>query len=165
MVCLVHTMWGVNIYSTLAGMIANSLSFSLFVLFLGAAVRDARDGRFRLRTVLILVLVMASHFFTTIIAAVVVAVLPLMMARGNRWTAFRVLALEGVCAGVLMAWWLVPLVAKLSYSVDFGGDWPMAQVWEMMRVRGTLEYLPILSVFAVPGLILMWRRGDRFGGK
>lgn len=45
-----NTMWGANIYSTLAGMISNSLSFALMLWLLGSAARDADEGRFRFRT-------------------------------------------------------------------------------------------------------------------
>jgi len=118
-----HTMWGVNIYSTLAGMISNSLSFPIMLLFIACAVRDCDDGRFRLGTVLLLVCLLASHFFTSLMALLTLALVPFLAPRAGSRRAFRVLAGECGLATLLMAWWLVPLVAKRAYAVDFGVNW------------------------------------------
>ena len=121
-----HTMWGVNIYSTLAGMIANSISFSVMLFAIGSAWRDADEGRFRLRTALLLAAVIGSHFFTSIMTAPALALMPLLRPRTGFARAARTLAAEGALALLLMAWWLVPLVAKRAYAVDFGVNWNVA---------------------------------------
>ena len=118
-----HVMWGVNAYSTLAGMIANSLGFSIMLLFLASAWRDAEAGRFRARTVLLLGALIAAHFFTTLVAVAAVALLPLLAPLGGFRKSFRTLLGEGLLGFLLMAWWLVPLIAKIDCSVDFGQDW------------------------------------------
>ncbi len=134
----VHTMWGVNISSTLAGMISNSLSFALMLPAIASAYRDVRDERFRLRTVLLLVLVMASHFFTSVMAGIVLLAVPVVVAwsgefHGARFrrliSAGRILALEGGLALLLMAWWWVPLAAKSEFSMEFGVNWGMT-LWK-----------------------------------
>jgi len=124
-----HSMWGVNLRSTLAGMIANSLSFSLMLLALGCAWRDAAEGAFRLRTVGLLALVVASHFFTSVMTAVVLASVPLLQPRDRRARALAVLAGEGALAVLLMAWWWLPLVATSAYSMEFGTNWPVT-LWK-----------------------------------
>jgi len=121
-----HTMWGVNIYSTLAGMIANSISFAIMLLYVACAFRDAEDGVFRIRTVLLLCGLLASHFFTTLIAVLSLAMLPLLQPAGHRLQAARVITLEGLLAGLIMAWWLVPLVIKTPYAMDFGTNWEVS---------------------------------------
>ena len=118
-----HVMWGANLYSTLAGMISNSISFPLMLLFIACAWRDSDDGVFRLRTVLLLVALIASHFFTSVVAALTILLLPLLRPRAGVWRSIRVLAAEGGLGVLLMAWWLVPLVAKQAYAVDFGENW------------------------------------------
>lgn len=162
-----HTMWGVNLTSTLAGMISNSLSFTLMLPAMACAFRDVEDGRFRLRTVSLLALVMASHFFTSVIIVVVVAALPLLHLYGGNREArptFRVaivrtgraagvLALEGGLAALLMAWWLVPLLAKSEYSMEFGVNWDLA-LWHTFP-----EYAAGLVPFALVGVVLGVRRG------
>lgn len=117
-----NTMWGANIYSTLAGMIANSISFPLMLLFLGAAWRDAEDERFRVRTVVLFAAVIGTHFFTALLACLTVAIYPIL-----RWPRIRrvalILAGEIALATALMAWWVVPLILKNQFSVDFGENW------------------------------------------
>jgi hypothetical protein len=129
-----HTMWGVNIASTLAGMIANSISFALMVPALASVWRDTKDGRFRLRSVFLLTLVMASHFFTSVMAVLSLALAPLMILRVHRTASARrhalaILLTEGTLALLLMAWWLVPLFAKSAFSMDFGTNWTMT-LWK-----------------------------------
>lgn len=145
-----HVMWGANIYSTLAGMIANGVSFPLMLLCIGSAWRDAEDGRFRLRTSLLLTLLIASHFFTTVITAVILALLPCLWPRRFFRTA-PILVAEGGLAFLLMAWWLVPLIAKQDFSVEFGENWSV-QLWKS---------LPGYKLLAIPiilaGLIAAWR--------
>ena len=81
-----HSMWGVNIYSTLSGMIANSMSFALMILSLGSTYDDLLTGRFRLRTVFLIASVIASHFFTGLMLAMLMMILPLSGACPHgRW--------------------------------------------------------------------------------
>lgn len=143
-----HTMWGVNIYSTLAGMIANSISFPIMILFLASAARDAGDGQFRLRTVFLLAAVAASHFFTLVIACLSASVIPLLHGRGKIRPALWVLVREGGLGLLLMSWWFVPLVAKRQYSVDFGVNWPADQLPSITR-----GHLPLTA--AAAALVLL----------
>ena len=118
-----HLMWGANIYSTLAGMIANSISFPIMLLALGSAYRDASDGIFRLRTPILLFLLLSSHFFTTIIAVLVILMIPVVMPLGRKWQACLALAPSGVLMALTTAWWTLPLVARRDFSVAFGTNW------------------------------------------
>jgi len=120
-----HVMWGVNLYSTLAGMISNSLSFPIMLLMLASALHDSDEGRFRLRTTLLMVLMISSHFFTSIVGALCLLVLPFCHPRTGVRRALRVLFIEGVLAVLLMSWWIVPLLWRREYAVDFGANWPL----------------------------------------
>ncbi len=144
-----HNMWGVNAYSTLAGMIANSWSFALMPPAMAMACRDALDRRFRVPTAFMLAAMVLSHFFTSMMAALVLAdvlillaVLPGLRKSGEPPTRrpWAVLAATGVCTALLSAWWVAPLVAERAWAVDFGGRWdirffrqlpPMA-TWPML---------------------------------
>lgn len=121
-----HGIWGVNIYSTLAGMVANSVSFAFMLLALGSAYNDQCTGRFRVRTVLLLVAVLASHFFTSLVLGLTLAALPLFARRGRMCESAWLLLKEGGMAVLLMSWWLVPLVAGRRFSVDFGTNWDVS---------------------------------------
>jgi hypothetical protein len=126
-----HTMWGVNLYSTLSGMIANSLSFTIMLPAVAAAWRDSDEGRFRPGTVLLLTAVVASHFFTALLTALTLPLYPLLRPRRGAARSLCVLAAEGGLAVVLMAWWLVPLAARRAYAVDFGGNWDV-DAWKTL---------------------------------
>ena len=142
-----HTMWGVNIYSTLAGMISNSLSFPIMLLFMGSACRDMDDRRFRCGSAFLLVALLASHFFTSIMAIGTMGVTVFCRPRTQWRDAFRVLLCEVLLGLLLMAWWIVPLVAKRPYSVDFGVNWPVNLLEKLPRF---LWFLLPLSLAAVP---------------
>ncbi len=147
-----HTMWGVNIHSTLAGMIANSVSFPLMLLTVAAGFRDARDHRFRLGTVLLMAALIGSHFFTAVMGAATLALVPFLPGQPDRRAALRVLLREAGLAVLLMAWWLVPLVAKSDYSMEFGVNWPVT-----LR-QGFPGYTRWLLPFALAAPILAWHR-------
>ena len=148
-----HTMWGVNIYSTLAGMIANSVSFPVMLLFLASAFRDARDASFRLRTVWLAVGLVMSHFFTSLVGAMCAVCLAMLWPRTGIRRTLIVLVTEAALVFLLMAWWLIPLVAKQSFAMDFGINWKV-DLWD--SVPGFMRWLaPFGAGAAVWGL---WRR-------
>ncbi len=121
-----HSMWGVNASSTLAGMISNSLSFPLMLLAVASAWRDAEDGRYRLRSPLLLAAVLASHFFTSVMAGLALLIVPFLLGPAKARRALCILAVEGGLALLLMAWWLAPLFAKRALSMEFGSPWDVS---------------------------------------
>ena len=143
-----HTMWGVNAASTLAGMIANSWSFALMLPALAFGMRDVSEGVVRRRTILLFVSVLASHFFTSVIMFVTLAIVPFFafFPCRQRFSHFcrgvRVLGVEAGIAVMLMGWWLVPLIAKAADSMDFGVN------WELSLMRSFPEYAVSLLVFS-----------------
>ncbi|MCX7591260.1 MAG: hypothetical protein N2255_06485, partial [Kiritimatiellae bacterium] len=148
-----HTMWGVNIFSTLAGMIANSLSFPLMLLAIASMVRDCSDGFLRIRTVLLLAAMLASHFFTSVIAALTLVALPVAEPNAGLKKTILIPLAEGILALSLMAWWLVPLVAKREYAVDFGENWNISLLGTFPRF--VLWLLPLACV----SLAALFHRG------
>ncbi|MFA5113052.1 MAG: hypothetical protein WC529_02015 [Candidatus Margulisiibacteriota bacterium] len=137
-----HTMWGVNIYSTLAGEISNSISFLFFVLFLGSFYGDMKSVRFRLRTVFLFTLMFYTHFFTSVIAGVVSFAL-LFLFGFDRFRERLVVYLKtNGLTFLLIAWWAVPLVAKSAYSMEFGGDWDKV-LWQTFPPY-VLGFLPLV---------------------
>ena len=156
-----HTMWGVNIYSTLAGMIANSLSFAIMLVFVASAARDCDTGRFRVRSVLLFVCLLASHFFTTVIALLTLAVLPFLRPRTGFVRATSVLARECGLGALIMAWWIVPLVAKRPYGVDFGVNWDI----DYTKVIGPFMLAAVapLGIVAIAAALLKRFHGSGTG--
>ncbi len=136
-----HVMWGVNLYSTLAGMIASSISFAIFPLCLACAWRDADTGQSRIHTALLLASLMLSHFFTSIIAILTIAIMPFARPRCGMRKALSALFCDGIPAVLLSAWWLFPLLAKQEYSVDFGDNWDVT-LWGTLPWPAYLAVLP-----------------------
>ncbi len=128
-----HTMWGVNVASSLAGMISNSWSFALFLPALASGLRDLADATPRRRTVLLFILLLLSHFFTSVVLAVFfcadLSVRCAARAARGRWrrpdTARLVVSaiLLAAVPVLVMSPWILPLVATRPWSVDFGGPW------------------------------------------
>lgn len=124
-----HNMWGVNAYSTLAGMVANSWSFCLFLPALANVCRDIQDNKFRLRTPLLIAAVALSHFFTSIVLALVVGIVwlaVLVYSIRNKTTHYRVTLIEGLIAILLVSWWLLPLATTGEWAVAFGSQWEIS---------------------------------------
>ncbi|MDA0990935.1 MAG: hypothetical protein O3A51_09315 [Verrucomicrobia bacterium] len=147
-----HTMWGANVYSTLAGMIANSISFPIMLLAVGSAFRDATDGLFRARTVVILFLLISSHFFTTIMAGLIILMMPMLLPSARRRAAIRALLPTAVITLMVSSWWLLPLIARRDFSVDFGTNWDV----DLLATLPT--YVPALLPFCVIALLLGLRQ-------
>jgi hypothetical protein len=125
----IHTMWGVNIYSTLAGEISNSISFVFFILFIGSFYSDIKNVRFRLQTVVLLTLIFYSHFFTSVIACFGSFLIFLVFCTDRFQKRAVVYLKTGSLTFLMVSWWLIPLVAKRSYSMEFGGDWDVV-LWK-----------------------------------
>ncbi len=151
-----HVMWGVNIYSTLAGMIANSLSFAIFPLVLACAWRDADDGRSRGHTTLLMAALILSHFFTSIVAALTIAGMPWLRPRAGARRALATLLRAGIPAVLITGWWLIPLIAKREYGVDFGGNW---EVGLLASLPGAAALAVLPAAAAI--VIALRRRGNR----
>lgn len=143
-----HSMWGVNAYSTLAGMIANSWSFALFAPTMAMACRDAMDRRLRTRTVWLLAALVLSHFFTSLMAAMVLGCVALWKGlRRAGWT----LLWEGLWVAGLVAWWVVPLYFRSAWSVDFGSQWNIL-FWKQLAPLAREPLGVILASGAVLGV-------------
>lgn len=143
-----HTMWGGNIYSTLAGMIANSIAFSLMQVAVASLWRDYTDNRFRIVTVFMLAVLPIAHFFTTVMTIICVVIFPLIKTNGKSF--FQrcwVLICEGCIAVLLASWWVIPLIAKNKYSMDFGYNWDISlQSYALSKIH------PYLAIFVLVGI-------------
>lgn len=151
-----HRMWGVNIYSTLAGMFANSLSFAVMLVALASVSRDLDDCRPRVRTVLLLAAMISSHFFTSVIAGLASIALLLKGPRCSSLRRMRVLVTDFALTALIMGWWLVPLIAKQEYTVDFGRNWKV-HLW-----RDLPPFVPWLLPAVGAGVVIGLRRASTF---
>jgi hypothetical protein len=143
-----HNMWGVNAYSTLAGMIANSWSFCLLLPALASICRDTQDNKFRIRTPLLIAAVALSHFFTSIVLALIVGVfwiIACVYSYKTKSTHYRIALIEGCLAILLVSWWLIPLAMSGEWAVAFGSQWEIS----------FFKQLPnIVRYFFLPAILL-----------
>ncbi len=113
------TIYGGNIASTLAGEFAFSISLSLALVFLGVVARGLDTGRHRALAACLLALTLLSHVLPTLFAIAGAAVLTLLPPRTRR---FERSLTVGVVAGLLTAFWALPLLVRLPYSNDMGWE-------------------------------------------
>ncbi len=134
------TIYGGNLFSTLAGEYAFSLSLSLAILFLGLFACAVREGRHRAWAAVVLAACVLSHIVPAMYAlggAAVLTVIELLPARWGigdthlrlwrddpdasaaRWTQTLWRAVSTVGPGLLLsAWWLVPFGLERAYSTS-----------------------------------------------
>jgi hypothetical protein len=145
-----NSMWGANIPSTLAGEFSFSISFALAVLFVGLLYRGVRSGRHRAGLAVLLALVGLCHpvpFISAAGAGLYFLLDPAALRRNVIYLAWVYTA-----AALLMAFWLVPLMAGLPYATSIHWEWQF-QSW--MDVVPPMLMVP--AVMAVVGVIRLVR--------
>jgi hypothetical protein len=159
------TIYGGNLYSTMAGEYAFSLGLSVALVFLGTVIRGMRTGRARVPAVLLLAACALCHLVPTLFCLVgSVAVIGFFGP-----TRRRVWWLTSVVGGafLLAAWWAVPFVTEQAYSTTMG--WqnvttfqallaPSADVWALVLafvgiVIASIRFDRTLLALAVPGVV------------
>src|SRR6185503_19211216 len=121
-----NSMWGGNIPSTLAGEFSFSISFGLAVLFLGLLYRGVESGRHKAGLAVLLALVGLCHpvpFINAAAAGLYFLLDPVTLRRNVAYLAWVYAA-----AALLMAFWLVPLIAGLPYATSIHWEWQF-QSW------------------------------------
>jgi 6-pyruvoyl-tetrahydropterin synthase related domain len=121
-----NSMWGANIPSTLAGEFSFSISFALAVLFLGLLYRGVESERHGAGLAVLLALTGLCHPVPFLTAAGSGLYFLLDGPRFRRNLAY--LARMYVTAALLMAFWLVPLLAGLPYATSIHWAWQF-QSW------------------------------------
>ncbi|MBI2971468.1 MAG: hypothetical protein HYY37_03570 [Candidatus Aenigmarchaeota archaeon] len=115
-----NSMWGGNIPSTLAGEFSFSISLALSLLFLGLVYRDSEMGKHWVRNAALFAAITLSHAITALWVAV--ATICFLVSKQWKHTAayfFKVYAL----AFLLAAFWLVPLLATMSFTTTYADYW------------------------------------------
>jgi len=178
------TIYGGNLFSTMAGEYAYSFSVALAVLFLGLAARGLRTGRHRGWAAVVLALCIVSHIVPAMFAIAGAAVLTLMELLPARYRfhddgfgpstgVSRAPGREGVLARGRAVWWAVSTVAigvLLSgwWLVPFGVDQPYSTA---MGYQNVSTYVSLLFpqadlwalVLAGVGVLVAFVLRSRFG--
>ena len=128
-----NTMWGGNIPSTLAGEFAYSFSLALLVLFLGALYRGIKTRRQAWTCGVLFALVGFSQGYTMVMAVGLAAFF--LVFNRDRLATFQYLVRVYSIGGLLLGFWLLPLIVYLPYT----SGWPIS--WQF---TSALEPFPII---------------------
>jgi len=112
------TIYGGNLYSTMAGEYAFSLGLSVALVFLGVVIRGLRTGRSRIPAVILLSTCVLCHLVPTLFCFVGAgaAVILFGPTRRRLWWLASVVG----TSFLLVAWWAVPFVMEQAYSTTMG---------------------------------------------
>ena len=151
-----NSMWGGNLPSTLAGEFSQSLSFALLVLFQGALYAGVRTRRRAGWCAILFALVGLAHGYGLVIAAGLG--LYLLAADSAFLPTLVYLSRVYAIGGLLLGFWLVPLVAYLHYTTGFAITWIFASSLEIVPV----VLWPILATAVITvGLALWLKQTDK----
>lgn len=138
-----NSMWGGNIPSTLAGEFSHSLSLVLVVLFMGALYRGVRARRYAGWCAVLFALTGLAHGYGMVIATGLG--LYFIAVTSEFRATFLYLARVYVMGGLLLGFWLVPLVWYLPYTTGFPITWAFTSILETVPV----VLWPIIVIAAV----------------
>ncbi len=144
------TIYGGNLYSTMAGEYAYSLGLSVALVFLGVVVRGLRTGRHRAPAVVLLVVCVLCHLLAALlaVAGLGVALLLIGVTRRRLWWVLSV----GATAGLLVAWWALPFVVEQPYSTNMG--WVNVTTYAAMLAPNADRWALALAAIGVVVAIL-----------
>jgi hypothetical protein len=112
------TIYGGNLYSTMAGEYAFSLGLSFALVFLGLAVRGMKTGRYRATAAVVLAVCILCHLLTAIFALAGALVIFLLSGPTRRRLWWMVASVGGGL--LLVSWWAIPFLADQAYSTNMG---------------------------------------------
>lgn len=139
-----NSMWGGNIASTLAGEFCYSIGFSLTVLWLGLLYRTLMENRRITSCIALLAIIGFCHGYTLLCAGFFS--LFFLIIPGQYGQNLKKLILIHGSAILIMAFWLLPLLANLPHTTKFNMVWLFYSAHQMSR-----EIFP--TIFW-PGIVL-----------
>jgi hypothetical protein len=140
-----YTIYGGNLFSTLAGEYAFSLGLSLALVFLGAAIRGMRTGQMRLTAILLLATCVLCHVIAAMFA--VAGALVIFVVFGPSWRRLRWMATVLGTGFLLVAWWAVPFIVQQGYSTTMG--WQNVTTYAMYLAPGGNRWALVLAAVGV----------------
>ncbi|MHB8439523.1 MAG: 6-pyruvoyl-tetrahydropterin synthase-related protein [Acidimicrobiales bacterium] len=113
-----YTIYGGNLYSTMAGEYAYSIGLSVAVVLLGLIVRGLRTGRHRALAAVLVTVCALSHLLALLfaLAGIAAAVVFLGPTLRRMWWALSVAA-TGL---LLVSFWAIPFAIDQPYSTNMG---------------------------------------------
>lgn len=156
-----NSMWGGNIPSTLAGEFSYSLSLSLTVLFFGTIYKGLKENKYRIWNSLLLALIAFTHVYTLIFSIFSSLFLLLMVIKDRKELISRIkyLSKTYLLAFLLVAFWIVPMIAKLKWTTSYD------LVWIIYRIEEVFPYilLPFIALAVIGFYKFVKERDEEIG--
>jgi hypothetical protein len=142
-----NTVFGGNIPSMLAGEFQYSISMSFMILFLGFLYYCVEKGKFSLWAPVLYALTALSHACATITAALISLFFLFEARKENLIKNVKVMSSIYILAFFFIAFFLLPLVFKIQYTTDYGGDWATSQMlsWYQYPDAYIFHFLALLG--------------------
>jgi len=163
-----NSMWGGNIPSTLAGEFSYSFSFALAVVFLGLFYGGINADKIKiqakkthkrlmLHNAVLFAAVTFSHIYTMLFAGVTSLFFLLKSRRKEIIENFFYIFKTYGLALLLVAFWLLPLIARLEYTT------PYNHVWNISDWRKVFPdiLMPFYGIAAISFVWAVWKRNNR----
>jgi len=152
--------WGGNIKSTLAGQFSYSISLSLAILFFGLAYAAIREKKHVITLSALFAATALSHVFTLtfLVSSSLYLIIKRRLAESIKNVKF--LGLTFTVGFMLSAWWMLPMVDKISYTSPIG--WASGDLKQLFTAGYGGEYFPLTPFHAltVVGILYWIRRRD-----
>lgn len=148
-----YSAWGGNILSTFAGEFAYAFGLALSLVYLGLLYRGINERKHLLRNAVLLAVIGLTHVYAllwVVFSSLFVLFTQDYKKRFVYW--FQVNAI----AGLLLSFWMVPLVYYLNYTSTFSFSWVIGQLKEVFPTL-----LWPFAVLAVLGIALGSIRKDK----
>jgi len=150
------SIYGGNIPSTLSGEFSYSFAFALFFLFIGLLIKGIKENRYLTINIFILSLMVLSHPFSVIVAALFGAFLFLesIIKKQTKKVFSYLVKVFGLAFG-LTAFWSLPFLALLSYTSKM--SWTKVIKLEEIFPAS----LMIFEIIAILGIIYAFFKKDK----
>jgi hypothetical protein len=154
----IYSMWGGNIPSTLAGEFSYSFALAISILFIGSFYNGLKQNKHIALNALLLTIIMLSHIFLFIfsIASTFFYLLDRRNLRKNARYCFKVYLLTAL----LSSFWLLPMLAKLSYTVPHVW-WPPSSFRELIDMIMPRPFIAFYILSFLSALFLLKKDRER----
>ncbi|MBX9768481.1 MAG: hypothetical protein K2X47_14500, partial [Bdellovibrionales bacterium] len=158
-----HVMWGGNIFSNAAGMIANQWGVALFVLSFAVTVENWKGARprFRFWDVVLYAATALSHFYCLLMVLCMFTAFFLTdLVDRRKWIFSRegiIFYAQPILSLLLISWWFIPLRASMEWSSEFGGAWDI-NLFTTYTLYERWTFALSLSVLAIAVILKIDRR-------
>lgn len=158
-----NSMWGGNIPSTLAGEFSFSFSFALTIVFLGLLYRginsykggsEKADKKFMLHNAVLFAFVILSHVYTMLFAGLTSLFFLIKRNKKEIFENFVYLFKTYGLALLLTAFWLLPLILQLEYTIAYN------YVWVINDLRKVFPEI-LTPFYGIAIITFVWSMGKK----